>query len=39
MGGGISTLLVDYLANLMAIESLIGQAREVKMTFDEKIQA
>jgi hypothetical protein len=39
MGAGISTLLVDYLANLMAIETLIGQAREVKMSFEERIQA
>jgi hypothetical protein len=39
MGGGVSTLVVDYLANVMAIESVIGLARDVKMTFEERVQA
>ena len=35
----MTTILVDYMANVLAIESLIGQAREVKMTYDERVQA
>ena len=27
------------MANLMAIESLVGQAREVKMSQEERVQA
>ena len=36
MGSGVSALVVDYLANLLAIETLIGQARDVKMTDEER---
>ena len=39
MGAGASTVLVDYMANLMAIESLVGQAREVKMSHEDRVQA
>jgi len=39
MGGGLSTLIVDYLAKVLAIETLIGQARDIRMTFEEKVQA
>ena len=39
MGGGASTMFVEYIANLLAIESIIGLARDVKMTFEERSQA
>lgn len=39
MGGGLSTLIVDYLAKILAIETLIGQARDIRMTLYEKVQA
>ena len=39
MGAGATTVLVDYMANLMAIESLVGQAREVKMSQEDRVQA
>ena len=32
-------MVIDYLANLLAIENIIGQARDVKMTKEEKLQA
>jgi hypothetical protein len=37
MGGGASTMFVEYLANILAIESVIGLARDVKMTFEERL--
>jgi hypothetical protein len=39
MGGSMTTMFVDYLANVLAIESVIGLARDVKMTFEERVQA
>ncbi len=39
MGGSMTTMFVDYLANVLAIESVIGLARDVKMTFEEQVQA
>jgi hypothetical protein len=39
MGGSLTTMFVDYLANVLAIESVIGLARDVKMTFEERVQA
>ena len=32
-------MFVEYLANILAIESVIGLARDVKMTFEERLQA
>jgi hypothetical protein len=37
MGSGFSTLVVDYIANLLALETLIGHARDVKMSFEERV--
>ena len=35
----MTTMFVDYLANVLAIESVIGLARDIKMTFEERVQA
>ena len=39
MGGSLTSLVVDNVANLLAIETLISHARDVKMTTAEREQA